>query len=62
MATYGVLNEILTAHYSFRHGLRIYDEFDFCCRLRDERGDMERVMAMDKAREGSHNGNYLTST
>uniref|UniRef100_A0A2A4K056 SKI/SNO/DAC domain-containing protein n=1 Tax=Heliothis virescens TaxID=7102 RepID=A0A2A4K056_HELVI len=25
-------------------------------RLRDERGDMERVMAMDKAREGSHNG------
>ncbi|XP_059046283.1 dachshund homolog 1 isoform X5 [Achroia grisella] len=24
-------------------------------RLRDERGDMERVMAMDKAREGSHN-------
>ncbi|XP_053612885.1 dachshund homolog 2 isoform X3 [Plodia interpunctella] len=27
-----------------------------CFRLRDERGDMERVMAMDKAREGSHNG------
>ncbi|KAG6445439.1 hypothetical protein O3G_MSEX003903 [Manduca sexta] len=25
-------------------------------RLRDERGDMERVMAMDKARDGSHNG------
>ncbi|CAB3223305.1 unnamed protein product [Arctia plantaginis] len=25
-------------------------------RLRDERSDMERVMAMDKAREGSHNG------
>ncbi|XP_073949580.1 dachshund family transcription factor isoform X3 [Choristoneura fumiferana] len=25
-------------------------------RLRDERGDMERVMAIDKAREGSHNG------
>ncbi|KAL4716351.1 hypothetical protein ACJJTC_006713 [Scirpophaga incertulas] len=25
-------------------------------RLRDERGDMERVMALDKAREGSHNG------
>ncbi|XP_026315491.1 dachshund homolog 2 isoform X2 [Hyposmocoma kahamanoa] len=25
-------------------------------RLRDERGDMERVMAMDKAREDSHNG------
>ncbi|KAJ0175454.1 hypothetical protein K1T71_008613 [Dendrolimus kikuchii] len=25
-------------------------------RLRDERGDIERVMAMDKAREGSHNG------
>lgn len=27
-----------------------------CCRLRDERGDIERVIAMDKAREGSHNG------
>ncbi|XP_041988265.1 dachshund homolog 2 isoform X2 [Aricia agestis] len=25
-------------------------------RLRDERGDIERVIAMDKAREGSHNG------
>ncbi|CAF4952768.1 unnamed protein product [Pieris macdunnoughi] len=24
--------------------------------LRDERGDIERVIAMDKAREGSHNG------
>ncbi|XP_048480320.1 dachshund homolog 1 isoform X7 [Plutella xylostella] len=28
-------------------------------RLRDERGDMERVMAMDKAREGSHNVSML---
>lgn len=28
------------------------------CRLRDERGDIERVIAMDKAREGSHNGKY----
>lgn len=28
-----------------------------CYRLRDERGDIERVIAMDKAREGSHNGN-----
>lgn len=27
-----------------------------CCRLRDERGDMDRIMAMDKARDGSHNG------
>lgn len=31
----------------------------FCSRLRDERGDMERVMAMDKAREDSHNGKYF---
>lgn len=28
----------------------------YCRRLRDERGDIERVIAMDKAREGSHNG------
>lgn len=30
--------------------------FFICSRLRDERGDMERIMAMDKARDGSHNG------
>lgn len=33
----------------------------YCFRLRDERGDMERVMAIDKAREGSHNGELSLS-
>lgn len=49
------INDLPTSTFGGR--LCIFnDYFILCCRLRDERGDMDRVMAMDKAREGSHNG------
>lgn len=53
ISTFNVLNEISNHLDVVTVCLNVWY---VCCRLRDERSDMERVMAMDKAREGSHNG------